>query len=160
MYPADLVTTVLVVPGDGSTSPPAQLLQAVFDLMRERSPITTRIRVSAPLYCQVKVAATVVRAFPALLRKDTVQQGAQAALQRFLDPVHGGEDGRGWPFGRAIYRSELYQVLQDTTGVDHVQALLLNGDPAAEALPLSPDPAQASLSLVRLTDAAVTVVDS
>ena len=95
VYPADLVTTVLVVPGDGSASPPAQLLQTVFDLMRERSPITTRVRVTAPLYCQVRVAATVVRAFPALLRKDTVQQGAQAALRRFLDPVHGGENGAG-----------------------------------------------------------------
>ena len=158
VYPADLVTTVLVVPSDGNP-PPAPLLQAVFDLMRDRSPITTRVRVAAPRYCPVQVTATVVRAFPALLRKDTVQQRAQAALQRFLDPVLGGEGGSGWQFGRAVYRSELYQVLQDTTGVDHVQQLLLNGDPAVEALPLSPDPAQAAVSLVRLAAATVTVVD-
>ncbi|HET7017131.1 MAG TPA: baseplate J/gp47 family protein [Streptosporangiaceae bacterium] len=158
VFPADLVTAVVIVP-DGGGTPSHSLLQAIFTLMRDRSPITTRVRVAAPNYRPLRVDATVVRAFPALLRKDTVQQEAQAALQRFMSPLQGGEDGQGWEFGRAVYRSELSQVLQDTTGVDHVRELVLDGDPAAEALPLSQDPAQASVSLPQLIEATVTVVD-
>jgi hypothetical protein len=158
VIPADLVTAVVIVP-DGGGEPPPPLVQAVFTLMRDRSPVTTRVRVAGPRYRPVRVTATVVRAFPALLRRDTVQQEATAALQRFLSPLHGGEDGQGWEFGRAVYRSELSQVLQDTVGVDHVQELVLDGDPAAEALPLSQDPAEASVSLPQLIEATVTVVD-
>ena len=30
---------------------------------------------------------------------------------------------QGWPFGRNVYISELYQVIEETAGVDHVESL-------------------------------------
>lgn len=162
VFPSDQVVKVLLVPSAGATTPvtPPALAQAVFQLLRDRSPITSRIQVVDPRYVPVRVAATIVRDFASLLRKDVVQQNAQAAVQAFLSPLTGGDDGTGWPFGRSVFRSELYQVLQDTAGVDHVQALLINGDATVSEVPLAADPATASVSLVQLTSVTVTVVDA
>jgi hypothetical protein len=108
----------------------------------------------------VRIDATVVRDFASLLRKDVVQRDAQAAIGEFLSPLRGGDAGTGWPFGRSVYRSELYQVLQDTAGIDHVQRLLISGDGQVSELPLAADAATASVSLVQLTGVTVTVVDA
>jgi hypothetical protein len=49
-------------------------------------------------------------------------------LRRFLDPLEGGPEGGGWPFGRDVYRSEVLQALDETAGVEHVLSLELAGD--------------------------------
>lgn len=46
------------------------------------------------------------------------------ALETFLDPLRGFK-GDGWPFGRTLYRSELYEVIEDVTGVDCVTRLAI-----------------------------------
>jgi len=163
IFPDEQVVKVLLVPDEPRATAPEPtdaLAQAAFALLRARSPITTRVRVAKPTYRPVRIAATVVRDFASLLRKDTVQRTAEAAVRRFLSPLRGGDDGTGWPFGRAVYRSELYQLLEDTPGVDHVQRLLLDGDPARGELPLADDEVVASESLVALDDVAVSVVDA
>jgi hypothetical protein len=161
VFPADQVVKVLLVPdGDDDAPVTAELAQAAFELLRARSPVTTRVQVAPPRYRRVRVEATVVRDFATLLRKDTVQQAAEAAIRRFLSPLRGGDDGRGWEFGRAVYRSELYQVLESTAGVDHVQRLVLDGDATTGELPLAQDEVTASGSLVRVAGVAVTVVDA
>ena len=45
---------------------------------------------------------------------------AEEALRKFLDPYKGGPDGRGWPFGRAVHISEIYDRLARLPQVDHV----------------------------------------
>jgi hypothetical protein len=161
VFPADQVVKVLLVPdGDDDAPVTAELAQAAFQLLRARGPVTTRVQVAPPRYREMRVEATVVRDFATLLRKDTVQQAAEAAVRRFLSPLRGGDDGHGWEFGRSVYRSELYQVLESTAGVDHVQRLLLDGDPTVGELQLAQDEVTASGSLVRLTGVAVSVVDA
>ena len=54
---------------------------------------------------------------------------AQAAIRGFLHPVTGGPSGRGWPFGRAVHRSEVLQLLDQVPGVDHVHGLVLSCEP-------------------------------
>ena len=34
------------------------------------------------------------------------------AIAAYLDPVTGGPDNQGWPFGRSVYVSELYALLR------------------------------------------------
>jgi hypothetical protein len=162
--PDEQVIKVLLVPDQPDATAPKPspaLLRAAFQLLRERSPVTTRIRVAPPRYQPVRIAATVVRHFASLLRKDTVQHTAEAAIRRFLSPLAGGDDGTGWEFGRSVYRSELYQLLEATDGVDHVQQLLLDGDASRYELPLATDDeVAASESLVELTDVTVTILDA
>jgi hypothetical protein len=58
----------------------------------------------------------------------TVQTNALAALNRFFDPLHGGADGNGWSFGRAVYRAEVLQVIDAVGGVDTVLSLEMSAD--------------------------------
>ncbi len=49
-------------------------------------------------------------------------------LEEFFNPVTGGPDRdaeAGWPFGRDVYVSEVFQVIEETEGVEHVESLNL-----------------------------------
>jgi hypothetical protein len=45
----------------------------------------------------------------------------QSALTTFFDPLHGGTDGTGWPFGGKIYYSDVYRVILNVAGVQVIQ---------------------------------------
>jgi hypothetical protein len=60
-----------------------------------------------------------------------VKARAIAAIEAFVDPVSGGPDGGGWPFGRPIFVSELHEVLHTLPEVEHVADLRLSAAPAA-----------------------------
>jgi hypothetical protein len=76
------------------------------------------VHVVAPRYATVSVRVTLV------IEKDsvpkTVQDTAVAVLEKFFDPLEGGPDGSGWPFGRDVYVSEIYQILARLPGVRYV----------------------------------------
>ena len=40
-----------------------------------------------------------------------------------LHPTLGGTDGQGWPFGRALHKSDLYRIVESIDGVDFVDEL-------------------------------------
>jgi hypothetical protein len=42
-------------------------------------------------------------------------------LQQFFHPLQGGPEGKGWPFGRNVYVSEIYELLDTQPGVDYVK---------------------------------------
>jgi hypothetical protein len=44
-------------------------------------------------------------------------------LEKFLHPLTGGLEGKGWAFGRKPYRSDLLALLEGTPGVDHLRSL-------------------------------------
>jgi hypothetical protein len=73
-------------------------------------------------------------------------------IGQFLDPYAGWLDGEGWPFGRKVYRSELYQQIEGIEGVDHVDTLFLNGDRTVSLVDLG------EFSLPCLGDLNVTVL--
>jgi hypothetical protein len=79
-----------------------------------------------PTYVQVLVTAS-VRARQGA-DQATVQVNVLAALNRFFDPLHGGVDGSGWPFGRAVYRAEVLSVIDAVSGVDTVLSLEMAAD--------------------------------
>jgi hypothetical protein len=82
--------------------------------------LTTRLHVVSPTFLRVSLGA-VIRTYP-----DTpfaeVQSKAIEKLQQFFNPHPGdGPNREGWPFGRALYLSEIYEQLEDVEGVDYVQ---------------------------------------
>jgi hypothetical protein len=128
--PAELTLKIVIVPepsdvGDIAPEPDDALRQAVYKFLRERVPICTRLQVLSPRYAAIHLEATVVRGRQSRLDRATVRQNVINAVRDFLHPTHGGDDGRGWPFGRSIFRSELYAVIEGLPGVDHVRELLL-----------------------------------
>mgnify|MGYP001605076710 CR=1 FL=1 len=86
--------------------------------------ITTQIEVIEPEYVKVSVTASVKikpQNSPELVRKRV-----EEALNTFLHPLKGGPDGNGWQFGREVYKSEVYEVIEKIDGVDGVVDLSLS----------------------------------
>src|SRR5262249_28605856 len=52
---------------------------------------------------------------------ETVRHDAEARLYHFLNPLVGGPDRDGWPFGRSLRKAEIYRELMNTPGVDYVE---------------------------------------
>jgi predicted phage baseplate assembly protein len=103
--------------------PPSAMLEAIAALLEERRQIGVRLSVEPPFYQGVTVVTRLVSrpgSVPA-----TVRARAVDALYRHLDPLIGGEDGRGWPFGRTLTGGEVQAVLQAVAGVEAVEELRL-----------------------------------
>jgi len=108
------------------------LTRAVRAYLDERRLLGTVLDIDRPAYIAVTVDARVRArrgADPA-----AVKERALAELHRFLNPLVGGPrgagDGRGpgWPFGRDLYISEVYAVLQNTPGVEFIEQVTLQQD--------------------------------
>jgi len=153
IYPPYEYVDVIVVPTIAPQCPGDDLRQSVYQSLRSVCLIATAIRVTPPGYRKIWITATVVRDLNSRLSSSVIQQNVTQAVQTFLDPLVGGADGNGWPFGRSIYRSELYQLMQNVAGVDHVSELLFNDDELISEIPLR------STWLVKLVGLQITVVD-
>jgi hypothetical protein len=90
----------------------------------ERRLLGTRLHVIGPRFADVSIVVEVTLRPGA--PKDTLDR-AMAALRNFYDPLDGGPDGRGWPFGRGVYRSDTYRVLEGVRGIDYVRKVTLTG---------------------------------
>jgi predicted phage baseplate assembly protein len=142
--PAAGVVTVVVLPRCGNPPEPAAgFLAAVRRHLRRRRLLGTELHVVGPRYVGVRIIAT-LHASPAAAA--TAAQ-AEAALDRFLDPLVGGEDGCGWPLGRDVYESEVMAVLDGLDGVSYVDGLVIEGDGAASCANLSLCPTELVRSL-------------
>ncbi|MDV7222471.1 putative baseplate assembly protein [Streptomyces prunicolor] len=106
-----------LVPGDA-------LLDRITRHLDERRLIGTRLAVGPPFYQGVTVVAT-VHAFRGV-DTDRVRRQAHDALYRHLDPLTGGSDGKGWPFGRPVQSGEVFAVLQRVPGVELVDEVVLH----------------------------------
>ncbi|MEM9218139.1 MAG: hypothetical protein AAGD25_27830 [Cyanobacteria bacterium P01_F01_bin.150] len=53
--------------------------------------------------------------------QDIIRSEIIHLIDTFLHPIKGGTEGRGWPFGRDIYVSEIYELLDKHPSVDHVE---------------------------------------
>jgi predicted phage baseplate assembly protein len=90
--------------------------------------LTTTLRVRAPRYLGVAVTAEVVPGDYS--HPETVRARVVERLHRFITPLTLGDDERlsemmghpwqGWPFGRDLYVSEIFSMIQQVPGVQHV----------------------------------------
>ncbi|HEX6874831.1 MAG TPA: hypothetical protein VF165_04160 [Nocardioidaceae bacterium] len=150
---------VVVVGPDGAQAD-EELCETAFQLLRRRSPAASRVTVSVPRHSAIDVEAWVVREPFGLQRTDALRAAATAALARYLDSVHGGPDGDGWPVGGPVYRSALFDVLERVPGVDHVHRLAVDGDADSDAWPLAVSAETASRSVAAPGRLEVTVLDA
>jgi Baseplate J-like protein len=100
----------------------AEQLQPAIDAVREylepRRLLTIRLHAGPPRYVNVsvRIALGIARTSSAA----SVRDEALRRIRRFFDPVSGGSDGTGWPFGRPAYVSEIYEILNSIPEVDFV----------------------------------------
>ena len=108
----------LPVPSDG-------FLQNIYKYLQSKLLVTTDLHVIAPRFVEVQVTAQ-IRIEP---RKsvERVKMAVVEALRMFIDPLSGGPNQQGWLFGRPVYRSEIYQVIEGVEGVACVDTVTLAG---------------------------------
>ena len=111
--------------GDGASAqdPETTLHDTLWQFLDERRILTTRHHVVGPSYLRVEISADLALHSDAPPDK-TLADGHQA-LVAYYDPLTGGADQQGWPFGRAVYISEVSGVLERVPLVDYVENIQL-----------------------------------
>ena len=125
--------------------PPTSSLEAIREELDNARLVGTRVVIEPPLYRGVTVVAQ-LRARP---RADVERIRAEALerLGHYFNPLVGGPDGNGWPWGRPVQSGDAFAVLQGVPGVDVVEDVRLFGanpvtgerGPATARIVLEPD---------------------
>jgi predicted phage baseplate assembly protein len=136
--------SVVIVPANNSApdpTPSEDLLRAVAADLDQHRLVSTEVFVVPASYQAIAVSATVVAA--AGHSPDAITQAAEAAINAYLDPLAGGMDGQGWPFGQSLIPTNLYAVLAAVAGVAGVTSLTVAVDgrdhPVDAAIAVPPD---------------------
>ena len=112
-------------------------MAALSEYLDERRLLTTRLDIRAPAYRWVSVSVQ-LRASPGFSQEE-VEAEVLARLYCFLNPLVGGSKGKGWPFGRDLFVSDVYQSLQGTPNVQFIRSVsmyLASEDGAPEGKPV------------------------
>jgi hypothetical protein len=128
--PAPAHVSLVVMPepapatADQLEEPRAEKLRAaLWKFFDARRTLATRHHVVGPDYLPVEIAANLA------LREDAppheTLEAARQALAAFFHPLTGGPEQTGWPFGRAVYASEVSAVLEGLSLVDYVEEVKL-----------------------------------
>ncbi|MDA0672955.1 MAG: putative baseplate assembly protein [Cyanobacteria bacterium] len=103
------------------------LRQEVLAFLDDRRLLGIQVQLLPADYVGVSVQAEV--GVEAAYRNPQAQQALvdtlQTQLYRFLNPITGGPEGTGWPFGTPVYKSDLIALFQQTPGVRYLGAVLL-----------------------------------
>jgi predicted phage baseplate assembly protein len=89
----------------------------------ERRCVGALLSVEPPFYQGVTVIAR-LRARPRTV-PTALEARATQALFDYFNPISGGPDGEGWPFGRPVQSGEVFAVLQRLPGVELVEEVRL-----------------------------------
>ncbi len=110
----------------GNPRPGARFKRLVCEHLNMHRLITTDLVVIDPRYVRVSVKAeiTVGEGFKPNLVRDAVIE----ALDSFLSPIQRKPAGNAWTFGRPVYQSEVYEVIDKVEGVNCVMDLVLRGE--------------------------------
>jgi hypothetical protein len=124
---------VVVVPESNSKNPaPGRgFLDSVCEHLDRHRILTTRLEVTGPDYIGISIDATVTiqpRGDPVLTRQRIID-----ALDTFLAPIARKRDQKAWEFGRSVFKSEVYEVIEGVDGVDCVIDLSLSASGRAGA---------------------------
>lgn len=111
----DGAVTLVLLMSDGG-DPSAAQFDAVCRWLEPRRLVTTELHLTGPRRVEIAEVSLALRVADGY-GLDAVADAAKDAILRFLSPIAGGTDGRGWPPGEAISHADLYQRLLAVPGV-------------------------------------------
>lgn len=101
--------------------PTNNFLKTVCRYLEKQRLITTQIEVIPPHY--VLISITVEIKLKGGFKEDESKRSIEQCISTFLHPLTGWKDGKGWPFGQDIYRSDIYSLLEEHAAVDCINYL-------------------------------------
>ena len=135
--------TLIILPRslDPQPWPTPELQRRVATYLRQRVPaaVVQRLRVVEPNYVALNIAVELVPQDPQ--SADKVEAQVRENLNRFLHPLAGGVEGKGWGFGASVYLSNIALVIESTQGVDYARniRLFVNGGEHCEEVKIPRD---------------------
>ena len=103
--------------------PLPEMLAAVTQELDERRVVGARVVVEPPYFQGITVLARLVARPRASV--DRLRLDALTALNQYFNPLTGGPEGSGWPFGRPVQAGEVFAVLQRLSGTEIVDEVKL-----------------------------------
>jgi predicted phage baseplate assembly protein len=100
-----------------------RLRKEVTDYLDERRLLTVQMSVTVPNYVWIVVEAKIKA--KAKVDKNRLKSDIETKLYKFINPIKGGPDGTGWPFGRDLLSSDLVIPVQEIPRVDYIEDLKL-----------------------------------
>ncbi len=89
-------------------------------LLRENEPM---LEVMGPDYIRVGVEADIEYTNPGSGK--IIEGRVIDNLKQFLNPLHGGQDRKGWTLGKNLFISEICSEIQNTPGVDFIKDITI-----------------------------------
>ncbi len=121
--PGHLSLVVIPSTSEPFPQPCPELCQGLWEFLDARRLLTVRHHVVGPVYVPVQLALSVYLRSDAL--PDDGLRQVHTALATFFDPIRGGPEGEGWPFGRGVYVSEINAELEKLPLIDFIEEVRL-----------------------------------
>ncbi len=100
----------------------SQLETKIIEYMKDRKPLGVQVKLQEPEYVGVSVTTEVIIE-PKYNNPRAIEQIRNQlliALYRFLNPLTGGIEGKGWDLGRPVSRSDIFSLCQKIPGVRYL----------------------------------------
>lgn len=125
---------IIIIPNKDVTvrkpSPSPELIEFIDDYLSSRAATEIansnyrQINVVGPSFLEIGTDIK-VHILSTAEAKD-VQNRIRDRLDHFFHALYGGDKGKGWEYGRNVYLSEVYAVIENIEGVDYVESISLN----------------------------------
>jgi predicted phage baseplate assembly protein len=115
-------------------------IQAYLD---NRRLLATRLELAEPEYIWVTVRIQVQARNEAAHQQ--IAADIEDSLCRYINPIIGGPEGKGWPFGRNLSLSDVHAAIQNVENIDYVREVQLFPvragirQTATDTIPVPPD---------------------
>jgi hypothetical protein len=122
--------TVIIVPDEKTPKPvPSLELRRIVKKYLEdhcANILSGHVWVDGPAYMEISVSVDVFVTSIDLV--SVVEREVKRKLDDFFHPLTGGPEGNGWDFGRDVNVSDIYALLGEIDGLDHIENLILDYD--------------------------------
>ena len=122
LYQKEGAVTVVILPGntrEETPQPSEQQLSAIANHLNSKRLITTEVFVTGPRYTAIEQLNVNVKVKPGA-DLQTVSEQIKNTLLNYFNPLTGGDQGKGWPFGENIYYGGIYRLLLSIAEVQRV----------------------------------------
>ena len=103
--------------------PSLALLRHVKRHLTSHKLVTTILHVLKPTFVEFDVEVEIFRR--ASGPSERLKRQTDEAIRLFCHPLVGGRDRQGWPFGRSVYKVDLFHVVEEIPEVDLVHRINL-----------------------------------